>query len=150
MKPGRSFLLVSAFVVCAAMVAAQTPSQSTQQPTQQPAQQPAPTPATPPQKPLAAQPEQGAPLSQLGLSSDQKKQIHEIRKQAQQQVQAVHNDNSLTQQQQMQQIRQIRRHAEDQQDSVLTPEQRAKYEAWRKSHERHHPKRAAQQPQQPS
>ena len=102
-------------------------------------QQPAPgAPAQQPAAPAAAEPEEGAPLSKLGLSDDQKKQIHTIRKQAQEQVQAVRKDTSLTSQQQTQQIRQIRRNEALSVDSVLTPEQREKYQAWRKAHQRRH------------
>lgn len=110
-------------------------------------QQPAPNapaqqqPAPPP----AAEPEQGAPLNKLGLSDEQKKQIHDIRQQAQEQVQAVRKDTSLTPQQQTQQIRQIRRKALQQVEGVLTPEQREKYNAWRRAHQR----QRRQQPQQP-
>jgi Spy/CpxP family protein refolding chaperone len=112
---------------CALLFAAQQPA---------PAQN-APAPGTSAQQPQA-QPEEGAPLSKLGLSDDQKKQIHSIRKQAQDQVQTVRKDTSLTPQQQMQQIRQIRRNELQQVEGVLTPEQREKYAAWRQSHRRRH------------
>jgi len=112
---------------------------------------PAPSPqAAPPQQqsapPPAAEPEEGAPLSKLGLSDDQKKQIHSIRQQAQSQVQAVRSDTSLTPQQQTQQIRLIRRKAAQQVDGVLTPEQRQKYDEWRKAHRHRRRPTPQQQP----
>jgi len=114
----------------------QPPPQAPSAPSQPAASAPAQQPAQPP----AAQPEEGAPLSKLGLSNDQKKQIHGIRKNSQQQVQAVKSNASLTPQQQAQQVRQIRRTTMQQVDGVLTPEQREKYDAWRRSHQRrHHP-----------
>jgi periplasmic protein CpxP/Spy len=118
---------------CCALLLAQHPP-APAPPAQNPATQPSPKPSAPPP---AAGPEEGAPLSKLGLSYDQKKQIHAIRQQAQQQVQAVRNDTSLTPQQQTQQIRQIRRKALQQVEGVLTPEQREKYDAWIRSHRRH-------------
>ncbi len=106
---------------------------------QQPPPQ-APSTPSPPAASAPAQAEEGAPLSKLGLSDDQKKQIHGIRKNSQRQVQAVKSNASLTPQQQAQQVRQIRRAAMQQVDGVLTPEQREKYDAWRRSHlRRRHP-----------
>jgi len=110
---------------------------------------PSPQASPPPQQsapPPAAEPEEGAPLNKLGLSDDQRKQIHSIRKQAESQVQTVRNDTSLTPQQQTQQIRQIRRKALQQIEDVLTPEQREQYDAWRKSH-RHRRRQPPLQPQ---
>jgi len=106
-----------------------TPAASS--PAQQPAQQPG---AHPP----AAQPDEGGPLTKLGLSDQQKSQIHGIRQKSQEQVQAVKSDTSLSPQQQSQQIRQIRHKANQQVESILTPEQREKYDAWRRAHERRH------------
>lgn len=106
---------------------------------QQPPAAPAPSaPAQQPAQSPAAESEQGAPLSKLDLTNDQKKQIHDIRKQSQRQVQAVRSDTTLTPEQQTQQIRQIRHKAAQQVEGVLTPEQRAKFDAWRKAHQRHH------------
>ena len=102
-------------------------------------QQPPPPAPSAPAQPAArppAEPEEGAPLNKLGLSDDQKRQIHGIRKKSQQQVQAVRSDTSLTPQQQAQQTRQIRRKANQQVESVLTPDQREKYDAWRRAHQR--------------
>jgi periplasmic protein CpxP/Spy len=110
--------------------------QAPAQPASAPSQPAAGAPAQQPAQPPAAQPEEGAPLSKLGLSEDQKKQIHRIRKNSQQQVQAVKSDSSLTPEQQAQQTRQIRRKANQQVESVLTPEQRERYEAWRREHQR--------------
>jgi len=139
----RTFALLAFGVMFAAApaLAAQTPSG--QQPPAPPASgtpaQPTPTaPVQQPAQPPLTEGERGAPLNKLDLSNDQKKQIHEIRKQAQQQVQAVRNDTSLTPQQQTQQIRQIRHKSAQQVDAVLTPEQRAKFDAWRRAHQRHH------------
>jgi Spy/CpxP family protein refolding chaperone len=116
--------------------------------------QPAPQQSTPAQQPAppsggAATPVQGAPLSQLGLSDDQKKQIHDIREQTQQQVASVKNDSSFSPQQKQQKIHQLRRTASQNVDGVLTPDQRQKYNAWRKTHRphhKHHPKPQAPQP----
>ena len=115
-----------------------------QPPAQNPPAQSPPAPAgQQPATPPAAQSEEGAPLSKLGLSDDQKKQVHKIRKQAQEQVQAIKKDTSLTEQQQNLQIRQVRRNEMQQVDGVLTPEQREKFDAWRKAHAR---RRRPQQP----
>ena len=107
---------------------------------QQPAPQAPAAPAQPaaqqPAQPQASEPQEGAPLNKLGLSDDQKRQIHGIRKKAQQQVQAVRSDTSLTPQQQAQQVRQIRRKANQQVEGVLTAEQREKYDAWRRARQR--------------
>ena len=110
-----------------------------------PAQSPQAAPPEQSAPPPAAEPEEGAPLNRLGLSDDQRKQIHSIRRDAESQVQAVRADTSLTPQQQTQQIRQIRRKALQQVEGVLTPEQREKYQAWRKSRHHHRPA-PAQQP----
>jgi Spy/CpxP family protein refolding chaperone len=139
MKRALSFLSLGGLLVCAAL-RAQTPGG--QQPPAAPPPQDAPSQpaAGTPTQPPAATPEAGAPLSKLGLSDEQKKQIHNIRKEAQQQVQAVHNNTSLTQQQQAQQVRQIHHSSAQQVDGVLTPEQRAQYDAYRKAQRRpHHP-----------
>jgi len=123
----------------------QQPPPAQNPPGAQPQAAPGQQPATPP----AAQPEEGAPLSKLGLSDDQKKQIHKIRKQAEEQVQAIKKDTSLNEQQQTIQIRQVRRNQVQQVDEVLTPEQREKYDAWRKSHARHRRPQPQQQPARP-
>jgi len=114
-------------------------------PAQNPPAQPQPAPAQPP----AAQPTEGAPLHQLNLSDDQKKQVHNIRKQAEEQVQAIRKDSSLTEQQKTIQIRQVRRNQIQQIDEVLTPEQREQYDAWRKAHARHRRQQPSQQPAKP-
>jgi len=129
----------------AALVAAPAPNLFGQQPAPAPPSQP---PAQQPAQQPPAEAEEGAPLSKLGLSEDQKKQIHSIRKQSQEQVQAVRKDTSLTPQQQMQQIRKIRRNELQQVEGVLTPEQREKYEAWRRTHRRRRQPQPQQQPQQ--
>ena len=140
------FVLGAALVAAPSLLAQGTGGQQTPPASNPPAQSPqAAPPAQPSAPPPAAEPEEGAPLARLGLSDGQKKEIHSIREQAQSQVQAVRNDTSLTPQQQTQQIRQIRRKALQDVEGVLTPEQREKYQAWRKS--RHHHRRApAQQP----
>src|SRR5271168_308654 len=142
----RAVFLFSLGALLVSATAMRANGQNGQQPP--PAQPPPPASPTaqPPATPPAAE-EPGAPLNKLGLSDDQKKQIHDIRKQSQQQVQDVHSDTSLTQQQQTQQIRQIRHKAAQQVDGVLTPDQRAKYDAWRKAHQRaHHQPKTQQQP----
>jgi Spy/CpxP family protein refolding chaperone len=131
MKRTRSFAILGTLLLFVTALRAQSPS----------GQQPpaAPPPSTPAQSPPpAAEPEAGAPLSKLDLSNDQKKQIHNIRKESQQEVQKVRSDTSLTQQQQTQQIRQIRHSATQKVEGVLTPDQRAKYDAWHKAHQRQH------------
>lgn len=140
-----------AVAATAALAAPQTPVQQNPPPAAAPAQQPAPPsagaePAQQSGAPEAQNPkEQGAPLSRLGLSEDQKKQIHDIHKQTDQQVEEVRNNTSLTEQQQRQQIRQLRRGANQQVESVLTPEQREKYDAWRRAQRQHR-----RRPQPPS
>lgn len=120
-----------------------------------PQQPPAPgaggAPAQPPARPGAQLPnEEGAPLNKLGLSDEQKKQIHEIRKQTEKQIQDVRGNTSLTEQQQRQQIRQLRRGAHQQVEGVLTPDQREKYNAWLRAQRQRHRRQPQQQPQSPS
>jgi Spy/CpxP family protein refolding chaperone len=103
-----------------------------------------PAPAQTPPAPGAAQPVQGAPLGKLNLSDDQKKQIHTARRQAQQQVETVKNDPSLTPEQKREKIHQIRRDESAAIDNTLTPEQREKYDAYRRA--RHHHRRHPSQP----
>jgi len=130
MKTTFSLLSLSLLLACGTALAAQTPT-GQQAPPAAPAQQPAQPQAQP-----QPSPDQGVPFKDLNLSNDQKKQIHEIRKQSQQQVAAVRADSTLTPQQQTQQVRQIRHAASDKVDNVLTPDQRAQYDAWRKAHKR--------------
>lgn len=114
-----------------------------------PAQAPPPAAPGPGQQPGGAPGAQGqreGPLSQLNLTDQQKKEIHKIRQQAEEKVQAIRKDTSLTQQQQMVQIRQVRRKQREEVEAVLTPEQREQYEAWLKEHARR--RRPQQQPQQ--
>jgi len=142
MKRYFGFLCLAVAIGGLAMRGAEN-SGGQQQPPQTPSapsQPAAGAPSHPPAQSPAAQPEEGTPLSKLDLSDDQKKQIHGIRKKSQQQVQAVKGNTSLTPQQQAQQVRQIRRTANQQVEGVLTPDQREKYEAWRRAHQRrHHP-----------
>jgi Spy/CpxP family protein refolding chaperone len=136
----RCIVLALATILAAPALLAHAAGAQQQPPTQAP-----PAPGTSAEQPQA-QPEEGAPLSRLGLSDDQKKQIHSIRKQAQEQVQAVRKDTTLTPQQQTQQIRQIRRNELQQVEGVLTPEQREKYQAWRQAHHRRRRPPPQQQP----
>ena len=138
MKLQFGFLCLAVAIGGPLMLRAQSPGG--QQPPPQAPGVPTRPSASAPAQPPAAQAEEGAPLSKLGLSDEQKSQIHGIRKNSQRQVQAVKSNASLTPQQQAQQVRQIRRTAMQQVDGVLTPEQREKYDAWRRSHQRrHHP-----------
>jgi len=137
MKPGIVFLFLAAAIWVPRTSGAQNPGGQQPAPSA-PAQPAAQAPAKQPAQPPAAEPEEGAPLNKLGLSDDQKRQIHGFRKKAQQQVQAVKSDTSLTAQEQAQQIRQIRRKTNQQVEGVLTPDQREKYDAWRRAHQRRH------------
>ncbi|HKM89672.1 MAG TPA: hypothetical protein VJX29_03580 [Candidatus Acidoferrales bacterium] len=134
MKLRFGFLCLAMAMGGTPMLRAESPG-GQQSPPQAPSA-PAHPAASAPAQPPAAQAEEGAPLSKLGLSDDQKRQIHGIRKNSQRQVQAVKSNVSLTPQQQAQQVRQIRRAAMQQVDGVLTPEQREKYDAWRRAHQR--------------
>jgi len=145
MNRALALLLLGFLASAVPRSAAQAPAgQQTPPPAGAPAQQPAPPdaagpPAQPPPTPGTQAPkEEGAPLSKLGLSEDQKKQIHEIHKQTDEKVQEVRGNSALTEQQQRQQIRQLRRGANQQVESVLTPEQRQKYDAWRRAQRQHH------------
>ena len=144
----RSLALIALGAALAAAPALLAQGTGGQQPPAPNPPAPSPHAAPPPQSapPSAAEPEEGEPLSKLGLSDEQKKQIHSIRRQAQDQVQAVKNDASLTSQQQTRQIRQIRRTEFQQMDAVLTPGQREQFEAWRKSRHQHHRQPPSQQP----
>ena len=149
-------MLLSASAMCAqAPAESQADSKGAQAQPQQPAQgaQPAPAPQgtapQPPQQtpaPGTAQPATGAPLGKLNLNDDQKKQIHEARQDAQQQIEAVRKDTSLTPQQRHQKIREIRSAENQKIDAALTPEQREKYDAWRQAKRGHRHHARKQQP----
>ena len=147
-------LILGIALAAAPGLAAQNPGgqQAPQPPAPPPAQQPAAppaggAPAESPARPGAQMPnEEGAPLNRLGLSEDQKKQIHEIRKETEKQIQEVRGNTSLAEQQQRQQIRQLRRNALQQVEGVLTPEQREKYDAWRRAQRQHHRQQPSPQP----
>src|SRR5208282_3352047 len=87
MKPGIVFLFLAAAIWVPRTSGAQNPGGQQPAPSA-PAQPAAQAPAKQPAQPPAAEPEEGAPLNKLGLSDDQKRQIHGFRKKAQQQVQA--------------------------------------------------------------
>jgi periplasmic protein CpxP/Spy len=106
--------------------APQNPSQSAPPSTAAPQQNNAPAPnAAPPQAPSSSntQSQSSQDENPLGLTEDQKTQLRPIVTEETQQMEAVRNDNSLSQEQKIAKINQIREAASPKIKAILTPEQ---------------------------
>jgi len=62
----------------------------------------------------------------LGLTSEQKTQLHNLRTSMQDQMAIIRHDSTLSQEQQQQQIQQLRQTTRTQMNAVFTPEQQQK------------------------
>ena len=70
----------------------------------------------------------------LQLTEDQKAKMQEIRKNTQEQIKAVHNDQSLTPEQKRDKVREINRNTDQQVKGVLSDQQFRRYQ--RRAHDR--------------
>ena len=68
------------------------------------------------------------PMSRLNLTPDQKSKLDPIFQSSRQQVEAVRNDTSLTQEQKQAKIGEIRQGTKSQVNSILTPEQQQQWQ----------------------
>jgi periplasmic protein CpxP/Spy len=91
------------------------------------------TTAAPPQAPAAEPQRKGGGL---GLTADQKAQIKSIREDSKTQANAIRNNSSLSQQQKKEQLKSLHHATHERVEGVMTPEQRAKFEARHKKHHR--------------
>ena len=71
---------------------------------------------------------------QLNLTSDQQQKIKPVLEQEQQQMQTLHGDTSMSQQDRMSKMQQIRQGTNDQIKSVLTPDQQQKFAQMNERH----------------
>ena len=132
-------LLAVVFAVFAVSATAQTPDNTpspsspsspnqTGPSTSAPAASPQDQDSAPAARPAPGQSSPGAPAQRgednpLGLTEDQKSQLRPIVMEETQQMEAVRNDSSLTQEQKIQKINQIRETASPKIKAILTPEQ---------------------------
>jgi len=65
---------------------------------------------------------------QLNLTSDQQSQIKPILENESQQMQSLHSDSSLSQQDRMSKMREIRQNTASQIKPILTPDQQTKWD----------------------
>ena len=81
------------------------------------------------------------PLAKLNLTEDQKSQVQPIMQKARDEMKAIHEDSTLTQEQKGQQIQTIKQSSDEQLKSILTPEQYQKLQEMRAHHKggHHHP-----------
>ena len=68
------------------------------------------------------------PLAKLNLTEDQKSQVQPIMQKARDEMKAIHEDSTLTQEQKGQQIQTIKQSTDEQLKSILTPDQFQKYQ----------------------
>ena len=68
------------------------------------------------------------PLAKLSLSDEQQAQVKPIMQKARDQMKAIHEDSTLTQEQKDQQIQAVKQSTDEQLKSILTPEQFQKYQ----------------------
>jgi Spy/CpxP family protein refolding chaperone len=74
----------------------------------------------------------GSMMKDLNLSNAQKAQLKESRESAKQQMEAIKNDASLTQDQKKEKMQELRKSQQEKMSSILTPDQKAKIHAERK------------------
>ena len=75
----------------------------------------------------------GGPMARLNLTADQRAKLQPILQQQHQQVQAIRNDSSLTQQQKQEKIRTLRQSSMSQMQGILTPEQQQQMQQWQQN-----------------
>ena len=74
------------------------------------------------------------PFEKLNLTEEQKAQVHPIMQKTGEEIKAIKEDASLSQEQKEQQIQTIRQNTEEQLKTILTPEQFQKLEAMKAEH----------------
>jgi periplasmic protein CpxP/Spy len=74
----------------------------------------------------------------LNLTDDQKAKVKPILQDQMQQMKAVHEDSSLSQEQKQAKMKSIHESSHDQINAVLTPEQQAKFKQMRQEHMEKH------------
>lgn len=72
--------------------------------------------------------------SNLNLSEEQKAKVQQYKKNAEEKMQAVRNDNSLTDDQKKEKLKSIQKEFGKNTDGVLTPEQREKARQFKENH----------------
>lgn len=90
-------------------------------------------------------------MKALNLTDDQKKQIKQFHQDAKAQAQAIKKDQTLSADQRKAKLQELHQSTQDKVASVLTPEQKQKWEQMRAEHKgkggkHHHKKGAEQQP----
>jgi periplasmic protein CpxP/Spy len=101
------------------------------------------TTTAPPQAQASDQQRKGGGL---GLTADQKAQIKSIREDSKKQADAIRNNSALSKEQKKEQLKSLHQATRERVEGVMTPEQRAKFEARHKKHHRrggHHRKGSA-------
>jgi Spy/CpxP family protein refolding chaperone len=83
---------------------------------------------------------------QLNLSDDQKNKLKPILQDEQQQMQAIHNDTSLSHDEKKAKAKEIRESHTSQINEVLTPDQQKKWEEMKKQAKEQHEKKSGSQP----
>jgi len=107
MKPKKLTILIASAVLCAGLAFAQD------------------TPAAPSSNTPATTPATRSGRFNLGLTQEQKTQLHNLRASMQDQTAIIRHDQSLSKEQQQQQIQQLRQTTRAQMKAVFTPEQQA-------------------------
>jgi Spy/CpxP family protein refolding chaperone len=139
MKPTMALLLPLALLFAFGLA---TPARAQQSSSPGPAKDASPSKVAAPAKEAAAKPYGNADVPEnnpaLQLTEDQKARIKVIRDDANQQIQAVEKDTSLTADQKERKIKLIRKTARAQVFAVLTPDQQKTW-SW-EQHEKHEAK----------
>lgn len=78
---------------------------------------------------------------QLGLSADQQSQLKTIHQDERTQAEAIKNNSSLTPDQKRDQLKQLRQADQQKMESILTPDQRTKFQQIREERKEHRGKR---------
>jgi Spy/CpxP family protein refolding chaperone len=80
----------------------------------------------------------GGPMARLNLTDDQRAKLQPLMQQQREQVQAIRNDSSLTQQQKQEKIQALRQSMMSQMQGILTPEQQQQMQQWQQNRRGRH------------
>jgi protein CpxP len=86
-------------------------------------------------------------VKELGLTADQQTKMKALRENTRGQLQALRNNDQLTQEQKHEQARQIKEQTRSQMQAILTPEQQKKFAEMKKQHQGKHGKHRGHQGQ---